>query len=252
MNKFKILIFYFSFFFFAFNLNASSHVRLDSVEVDVRNKLSLQKGARIFFDYCQGCHSLKYIRYSDLAQGIGFEKTKEKSLEMVIRENLMHSIDKIGENNSILSSISKENGTKWFGKVPPDLSLVSKYRGSDWLYTYMRSFYKDTSRPWGVNNLVFPDVGMPHILLKYQGLQVLKDVYEQNESVEKMFDLSENGLLSKNEYNSLVKDLVNFLSYVGEPTQIDRSNLGLFVLVYLTILVILCYYLKREYWNDLD
>lgn len=250
MNKIKNIIIYFSFLFFALVLNASSNVKLDVIEINLESKSSLQRGAKIFFDYCQGCHSLKYTRYSDLAKGIGLIETKEKSLDIVIKETLMHSSNKISENSSILSSISKENGVKWFGKVPPDLSLIARYRGIDWLYTYMRSFYKDMSRPWGVNNLVFPDVGMPHILLNLQGLQSLKEGNHHDQAVDKMLDLIENGELSKNEYNNLVKDLVTFLSYVGEPIQLERSNLGYKVLIYLVFLMLCLFVLKREYWKD--
>lgn len=251
MNKINNIIIYFSFLFFAFSLNASTNVKLDAVEVNLESKSSLQRGAKVFFDQCQGCHSLKYIRYLDLAKGIGLTETKEKSLDAVIRESLMHSSNKIGENSPVLSSMSKENGIKWFGKMPPDLSLISRYRGSDWLYSYMRGFYKDSSRPWGVNNLVFPDVGMPHILLKLQGLQVLKEEHDHGQSIDKMLELAENGELSKNEYNHLVRDLVTFLSYVGEPVQVERSNLGFKVLIYLSILIVLLYFLKKEYWKDI-
>ncbi|HIH2763487.1 MAG TPA: cytochrome c1 [Candidatus Azoamicus sp.] len=204
-----------------------------------------------FFDYCHGCHSLKYIRYLDLGKGIGLAETKEKSLDSVIKETLMHSSNKISESSSVFSSISKENGAKWFGKMPPDLSLISRYRGNDWLYTYMRSFYKDSSRPWGVNNLVFPDVGMPHILLKLQGLQILKEgISHHDQNIDKILDLVENGELSKNEYNTLVTDLVTFLSYVGEPIQVERTKLGIRVLIYLFILIVALFFLKREYWKD--
>ncbi|HIH2763169.1 MAG TPA: cytochrome c1 [Candidatus Azoamicus sp.] len=250
MNKIKNIIIYFSFLFFALGLNASSNVKLDKVEINLESKSSLQRGAKIFFDYCQGCHNLKYIRYSDLANGIGLVETKQKSLDVVIRENLMHSNNKISENSYILSTISLENGVKWFGKTPPDLSLISRYRGIDWLYTYMRSFYKDPSRPWGVNNLVFPDVGMPHILLKLQGLQILKEGDHHEQNIDKMLQLLENGDLSINQYNDLVKDLVTFLSYVGEPIQTERSNLGFKVLIYLILLIGCLFFLKKEYWKD--
>lgn len=250
MNNIKNIIIYFSFLLFAFNLNASSNIKLDQVEINLESKPSLQRGAKIFFDYCQGCHSLKYMRYLDLAKGIGLTETKEKSFDVIIREALMHSSNKISENSIILSSMSKENGAKWFGKMPPDLSLIARYRGNDWIYTYMRAFYKDPSRPWGVNNLVFPDVGMPHILLSLQGLQALKEGHHDN-SIDKMLDLIENGELSKNEYNNLVTDLVAFLSYVGEPIQVERFNLGIKVLIYLIVLIGISFFLKREFWKDI-
>lgn len=251
MNKIKYIIFLLAFIIFSINVNASSSIQLKNVDIDLTNKQSLQKGAKVFFNYCQGCHGLKYMRYTSLADGIGLKETKDKSIEMVIQETFMHSIKGINENNVITSSISKENGQKWFGKLPPDLSLVSRYKGSDWLYTYMKSFYKDQSRPWGVNNLLFPDVGMPHILLKLQGLQVLKDGMEKTNDPDKMLELMENGDLSKNEYNNMIKDLVSFLSYVGEPTQLERKGLGTAVLAFLIVLMICLFFLKREYWKDI-
>ena len=250
MNKIKYIMFLLAFIIFPLNINASSNMQLKSVDIDLSNKQSLQKGAKIFFDYCQGCHGIKYMRYLSLADGIGLKETKDKSIELVIQETFMHSVKGINENNVILSSISKENGQKWFGKLPPDLSLVSRYRGSNWLYTYMKSFYKDSSRPWGVNNLLFPDVGMPHILLKLQGLQILKDGTEKMHDSDKMLELIENGDLSKNEYNNMIKDLVTFLSYIGEPTQVERKSLGLYVVGFLIILMLFLFFLKREYWKD--
>jgi len=233
--------------FVFYTAHASTNIKLNKVDIDLENKQSLQRGAKVFLNYCQGCHSLKYMRYIDLANGIGLTKTDDKSLEILIRETLMHSIKDISEHSTIQSPISKEFGPKWFGKNPPDLSLVSRYRGTNWLYTYMQTFYKDTSRPWGVNNLLFPDVGMPHVLLKLQGLQILKNhTTDQNQ----IFELIENGNLSKDEYNNLIKDLVTFLSYVGEPSQLEREHLGYKVLVFLFVLIILLFFLKREYWKD--
>ncbi len=250
MNKIKyILIFVFT--FFSVNIYASSNIILEKADINLESKQSLQRGARIFFSYCQGCHSIKYMRYSDLATGIGLKSIRNKSIEMVIKETLMHSVDDINENSVILSSMDKESGVKWFGKVPPDLSLISRYRGVDWLYTYMRSFYKDDSRPWGVNNLLFPDVGMPHILLKYQGVQILKDNIGNFNTTDDLLELVENGEFSINEYNKLVKDLVTFLSYVGEPIQTERKDLVDNVLIFLLVFCICMFLLKKEYWKDI-
>jgi len=251
MNKIKYITILIAFIFCSTNINASSNIQLKSIDIDLNNKQSLQKGAKIFFNQCQGCHSIKYMRYSSLADGIGLTKTKDKSLETVIQESFMHSTNGINENNPILGSIYKKNGAKWFGKVPPDLSLMARYRGQDWLYTYMKSFYKDQSRPWGVNNLLFPDVGMPHVLLKLQGLQILKDNIEHTNDPEKMLELIENGDLSKNEYNNMIKDLVTFLSYVGEPVQVERKSLGIKIIIFLFLLMFLLFFLKKEYWKDI-
>lgn len=251
MNTLKNLIVFLAFIFFSINANSSIHIQLKNIDINLESKQALQRGAKIYFNYCQGCHSLKYIRYSSLAEGIGLTKTKDKSMEQVIQEFFMHSIKGINENSLILGAVSKENGIKWFGKTPPDLSLITKYRGNNWLYTYMKTFYKDTTRPLGVNNLSFPDVGMPHILLKLQGMQVLKNNIEKITDPDKMLDLIENGELSKNEYNNMIKDLVTFFSYVGEPIQTERVSLGYKVLIFLIILSILLFFLKKEYWKDI-
>lgn len=229
--------------------NASSNIKLNKVNIDLENTQSLQRGAKIFFEQCTGCHSIKYMRYLDLANGLKLNDNNEKSIEQLIKEKLMHSIDGISEHNQILSPMYKDNATKWFGKTPPDLSLIARYRGNDWLYSYMISFYKDQTRPFGVNNLIYPDVGMPHILLKLQGIQNLKNNHSNN--IEEMLELIENGELSKEEYNNLVSDLVNFLSYVGEPIQVERKQIGTFVIVFLILLVVLLFFLKKEFWSDI-
>jgi ubiquinol-cytochrome c reductase cytochrome c1 subunit len=163
----------------------------------------------------------------------------------------MHNISGINENSPILSPMYKELVQKWFGKTPPDLSLIARYRGVNWLATYMKSFYKDQTKPFGVNNLIFPDVGMPHILLKNQGTQILKKEPTNHSNIEEMLELIENGELSKEEYNNLVTDLVTFLSYVGEPIQTERKKIGTFVIIFLIIMTIILYLLKKEFWSDI-
>lgn len=250
MNNYIIILFTVIFYFL--NVNANNNINLDTVNIDLTNRPSLQKGARIYFNYCQGCHSIKYMRYLTLAEGIGLTIIRNKSIEQVIQEYFMHSVKGINENSIILSSISKENGIKWFGKTPPDLSLIARYRGIDWLYTYMRSFYKDNSRPWGVNNLIFPDVGMPHVLSNFQGIQVLKDDINDIQNSEAMLELIENGEMSRHDYNLMIRDLVTFLSYVSEPIQVERQDLGFKVIVFLFIFMIILFLLKDEYWKDID
>lgn len=251
MYTIKNYIFYLLVFIFCIsNLNASSNINLNKATINLESTQSLQRGAKVFLDQCQGCHSLKYMRYSDLAIGLKLNEQKDKSLEHLIKEKLMHSIDGINENKNIFSPMYKENAVKWFGKVPPDLSLISRYRGTNWLFTYMKSFYKDSSRPFGVNNLLFPDVGMPHVLLKYQGIQSLK--HDQHSTkIEDMLELIENGELSEDEYNAMITDLVTFLSYVGEPIQVERKNIGTGVLIFLILLTAALYFLKKEFWSDI-
>lgn len=251
MMTIKNYIYYLLVFVFCIsNLNASSSIKLNKTTINLENPQSLQRGAKIFFDQCQGCHGLKYMRYSDLAIGLKLNEQKDKSLEQLIKEKFMHSVDAINENSPILSPMYKETAVKWFGKIPPDLSLVTRYRGTDWLFTYMKSFYKDPTRPFGVNNLLFPDVGMPHILLKFQGVQILKKDNHGNK-LEDMLELIENGELSEDEYNNMITDLVSFLSYVGEPIQVERKNTGTLVIIFLIILTILLYMLKKEFWSDI-
>ncbi len=246
MNKMKYSFFLLAFIFCLTNVKADNLI-LHKVDTTVNNQASLQRGARIFFNYCQGCHDIKYIRYSEIAKGIGLKEEKNKSLETVIQEKLMHRTNNINENDYVLSSIIKNDGIKWFGKAPPDLSLVSRYKGNDWLYTYMKSFYKDSSKTWGVNNLLFPDVGMPHVLINLQGLQILKT----NKNQKKMFEIIQNGELSVKEYNKLITDLVSFLSFIGEPSQTEREQLGYVVLIFLITLMVLLFFLKKEYWKDI-
>ena len=251
MFTIKNYIFYLLVFIFCIsNLNASSNINLNKTIINLENTQSLQRGAKVFFDQCQGCHGLKYMRYSDLAIGLKLNEQKDKALEQLIKEKFMHSIDGISENSTISSPMYKDNAVKWFGKVPPDLSLISRYKGTDWLFTYMKSFYKDPSRPFGVNNLLFPDVGMPHILLKYQGTQILKHDKHSNK-IEDLLELIESGELSEDEYNAMITDLATFLSYVGEPIQVERKNIGTFILIFLIILTIVLYMLKKEFWSDI-
>lgn len=248
MNKYIIILL--TLIFFTFNVNSNSNTKYQSINIDLTNKPSLQKGARIYFNYCQGCHSIKYMRYLNLAEGIGLKKTKNKTLEQIIQEYFMHSVKSINENNNILSGVSKEDALKWFGKVTPDLSLVAKYRGKDWIYSYMRGFYKDETKAWNVNNIIFPDVGMPHVLSKFQGVQILKDNIKNIQNPD-LLELIENGEISRNDYNLMIKDLVTFLSYVSEPTQVERQELGYKVLVFAFIFMILLFLLKNEYWQDI-
>jgi ubiquinol-cytochrome c reductase cytochrome c1 subunit len=216
-----------------------SKVVLDKAPIDLSDYASLQRGARIFMNECSGCHSLKYERYDSLAKGLEITDEDGKVLEKVVKDNLMFVGDKLA--SPINTAMRESDAANWFGIAPPDLTLVARYRGVDWLYTYLRSFYVDPNRPWGVNNLVYPDVAMPHVLLNLQGEQVLTD---------NGLKLVKKGSMSVAEYNSSVADLVNFLSFVGEPVQLIRHKIGAWVLVFLGIFLVFCYLLKREYWKD--
>lgn len=261
LHKFKyvIRVVVFLYLNLAINMAIASEdvIKLDKAPIDRTDYASLQRGAKTFMNSCQGCHSLKYTRYNSLAEGIGITDEEGNLLEDIVKANLLFVGDKI--TAPVLSAMPAKDAEAWFGKAPPDLSLVSRSRGIDWLYTYMRSFYKDLSKPWGVNNLIFPDVGMPHALLNLQGIQ--EPVYEDKEQVidgEKLIKqeivglkLVKQGTLNPSEYDSLVADLVNFLSYVGEPVKLERERIGAFVLGFLGIFLIFAYLLKREFWKDI-
>ncbi|HBG95792.1 MAG TPA: cytochrome c1 [Chromatiaceae bacterium] len=219
---------------------------LEDANIDLRDKASLQRGAKYFTNYCFGCHSLQYMRYNRMADDLGIPEEQ-------LRENLIFGDAKPGD--LMTNAIRPEDGNKWFGTAIPDLTLVTRWRSPDWVYSYLKSYYIDDSRPYGVNNLVFPKVGMPHPLIHLQGIQT--PVYADGHSSEAGaaehivgLELTEPGQLSTEEYDAMVRDLTNFLTYVGEPYKLERRSLGIYVLLFLGVLFILAYYLKKEYWKD--
>jgi ubiquinol-cytochrome c reductase cytochrome c1 subunit len=219
---------------------------LDHVSVDIEDKASVQRGAKLFVNYCLSCHSAAYMRYNRLAEDLGL--TEEQ-----IRDNLVFTGQKVGE--PMVVAMPEKSSKEWFGKTPPDLTVIARSRGADWLYSYLRGFYRDPSRPVGVNNVVFPDVGMPHVLWELQGWQepVFTTVTTPDGHEERVIDrleLVEAGRLSPQEYDRAMRDLVNYLVYMGEPAQLKRAELGPYVLGFLLIFTILAYFLKREYWRD--
>ena len=226
-------------------LAASPGVHLDKADVDLHNQQSLQRGAKLFVNYCLSCHSAQHQRYSRMARDIGLTD------EQVI-DNLMFASDKIGEQMKI--AMTRQDGKNWFGAPPPDLTLAARVRGADWLYTYLRTFYVDETRPFGVNNMVFPAVGMPHVLWKLQGVQkpVFKTVGEGDEAKEVLehLELVEPGTLTPVEYDKAVRDLVNFMVYIAEPVQLERKALGVKVILFLLVFLVIAYLLKKEYWKD--
>ncbi len=227
----------------ALGLAAGGGVPLEHADIDSTDQTSLQRGAKFFVNYCLGCHSAKYQRYNRMAQDIGL--TEEQ-----VKANLMFTTDKIGNTMDIAMTPVDANG--FFGTTPPDLSMIARSRGVDWLYTYLRGFYMDESRPFGVNNVVFKDVGMPHVMLDLQGLQ--KAVFKKDEHggdpVFEGFELIQPGSMTPEQFDGSIRDLVNFLDYVGEPYKLDRQRLGVKVLLFLAVFFVLAYLLKREYWKD--
>ena len=225
-----------------FAVAAGGGVHLDSAPIDSGDRESQARGALTYVQYCLGCHSLKFMRYNRLAADLGLDDEQLKVL--------MINTDKPGD--TIVNAMPAKQAEQWFGTKIPDLSLVSRSRGTDWLYTYLRGFYADPSRPLGVNNLVFKDVGMPHVLWELQGLK--QPVYTTNEHGQKALERLEPSLpgqLSEAQYDQQVADLVNFLDYVGEPIKQERQQLGFWVLAFLVIFFGLSYALKKEYWRDI-
>ncbi|MGQ9660457.1 MAG: cytochrome c1 [Thermochromatium sp.] len=217
---------------------------LESANIDLRDQGSLQRGAKYFMNYCNGCHSLQYMRYNRLAKDLGID-------EIALRQNLLFGDAKPGD--LITKAMTDEDALKWFGVVPPDLTLVTRWRSPDWVYTYLKSFYLDDTRPYGVNNVVFPLVGMPHVLGDLQGRQeaIMEPAQEPGgKPTIKGLKLVEQGRLSPQEYDTMVRDITNFLTYAGEPIRLERERLGRYVLLFLGFLFILTYLLKTEYWKD--
>jgi len=217
--------------------------------IDLTDKASLQNGAKLFMNYCFGCHDTRYQRYNRVARDIGI------SDELMI-ENLIFTGVKIG--NLMYNAVEDEQAAKWFGQTPPDLTMITRVKGTDFVYTYLKSFYADPERPFGVNNSVFKDVGMPHVLQSLQGLPTAE--FETDADGVKHLKHDEHGMaiittdgsgeMSDDEFDIAVRDITNFLTYSSEPSKLERQNTGKWVLGFLAIFFILSYFLKKEYWRD--
>lgn len=223
---------------------ANEGVQLDKAPINPANQASLQRGAKIFVNYCLSCHSAASMRYNRL-KDIGLTDDQ-------IKANLMFAAEKVGQ--PMVAAIDKKAAKKWFGVTPPDLSVIARSRTPDWLYTYFRGFYRDDKRPTGWNNIAFPNVGMPHVLNELQGEQRLKveeivDAHGSKIESQKLV-LEKAGKMSPAEYDATVADLVNYLVFMGEPAKSTRNKLGLLVLLFLGLLFIPAYYLKKEFWKD--
>jgi ubiquinol-cytochrome c reductase cytochrome c1 subunit len=211
----------------------------------VTDTASLQRGARNFLNYCVGCHSLKYLRYQRMADDLWIPTT-------VLSADLLppgsSSLD------YVLSSMPAADAINWFGKVPPDLSLIARSRSVDYLYRFLKTFYSDPSRPTHSDNLAYPTTAMPAVLSDLEGVKAA--VYREVKSgsgTEKVFDHFETiapGNLTPQQYDGFVRDTVNFLDYVGDPAQVERRSMGLWVVLFLLLLTALAYMLKKEYWKD--
>lgn len=212
---------------------------------DVSNLASLQRGVRNYVNYCLGCHSAKYVRYNQLARDLGMTE------EQVIA-NLMFGAAKPTETMDI--AMRPADAQRWFGQAPPDLSLIARSKGVDYIYSFLRSFYVDPARPSGVNNLTLPNASMPHVLWELQGMQAA--VFEEEEHdgqkhiVFRKFESASTGTLTPEQYDEFVRDTVNFLDYIAEPMKLKRQNLGVLVITFLLVFGLFAYLLKLEIWKD--
>ncbi len=213
---------------------ANEEIHLDKAPIDASNHESLQRGVRTFVNYCLNCHSANYMRYNRLLE-IGLT-------EQQIKDNLLFAGDKVGDQMKV--ALNKADAKKWFGVAPPDLSVEVRARGADWVYTYMRSFYRDSTRPTGWNNAVYDKVAMPHVLYALQGEQEFDHETHQ-------LKLAKPGSMSVSEYDTLAGDLTNYLAFMAEPAKQQRNHLGWFVLLFLGVLLVLTYKLKKAYWKDI-
>jgi ubiquinol-cytochrome c reductase cytochrome c1 subunit len=228
---------------------AETELKLDHAPIDTHDNESLQRGARTFVNYCLNCHSASYMRYNRL-RDLGLN-------EQQIRDNLIFTEAKVGDLMRI--AMDAKDAKEWFGAPPPDLTVIARSRsshegpGSDWLYTYLRTFYRDSSRPTGWNNLVYPNVGMPHALWQLQGEQVLKEAQVPGPGYMRTVQqlaLDKAGMLKPVEYDQLVADLVNYMKYMSEPAREERVTVGLYALIVIFLLIALTYALKKEFWKD--
>ncbi len=223
---------------------ASEHVHLEKAPINLNNQASLQRGAKLFVNYCLNCHSANYMRYNRLTD-IGLSEEQIKS-------NLLFASEKVGDTMQV--TMTKADAKAWFGVVPPDLTVEARARTADWLYTYLRGFYRDDSRPTGWNNVAFSNVGMPHVLWELQGQQVMKvEEHVDADGVRtesRHLVLDKPGSMTPAEYDAAAADLMNYLVFMAEPAQMQRQKLGVIVLLFLGLLFVVAYYLKKEFWKD--
>jgi len=226
----------------SFGVAASEDIELQEANINLSNNASLQRGAKHFVTYCLGCHSIKHIRYLRIALDVGADP-----------KQVLKDIAPEGANiyDQLHSAMNKHDAEKWFGTQPPDLSLIARSRGADWLYSYLKSYYIDPKSPRGVNNLVFKDTAMPNPLWQLQGEQHAE--HKKNIWGDEYTNLviKEPGTLSEGEFDIFVNDLVNFLVYVGEPVQLERQRIGKYVIFFILMFLVVAYLLKKEYWKDI-
>jgi ubiquinol-cytochrome c reductase cytochrome c1 subunit len=234
---------------------ASEGAAMPSAQIDLNDKPSLQRGAALYMNYCSGCHSLNYQRYSRTAEDLGLTQAE-------MEQNLIFSDAKYGEN--INTGMNSDDALKWLGKAPPDLSVVArtKAEGADWIYNYLKSFYVDESRPTGWNNTVFPGASMPNVLWEMQGVQhVLTEPKHGHAPCHRgefqggcisgfTIPEAQKGSMDPESFDRAARDISAFLAYVGEPAALKRESMGVWVVLFLAFFTLLAYLLKLEYWRD--
>jgi ubiquinol-cytochrome c reductase cytochrome c1 subunit len=226
---------------------ADPPVPFERANNNVADTASLQRGARYFVNYCLGCHSARYVRYNTLAQSL--QLTEEELVE-----NIMFTGER--PHDTMETSMRREDAARWFGIDPPDLSLISRSRGTDYVYNFLRGFYFDESAPNGTNNLVLANTAMPHVLWELQGVR--RPVYEmvQTNGLQEQrlaaFETVTPGELTERQFDQVVTDIVNFLDFIGEPMQLERRALGVRVIAFLFVFLVVAQLLKREIWKDVE
>ena len=222
---------------------ANETAGLQQAGTDLDDKASLQRGAQLYMNNCSGCHSLKYLRYARIGEDLGLTEDE-------VQQNLNLAGGKIGDH--VISPMTAEMGVAAFGKAPPDLSVIARVRGSDWIYTYLKSFYLDESRPVGWNNKLFPNASMPNPLWEMQGLQ--QPVYGKKDATGEMpvegFTISQPGTQNAQQFDQTVRDITAFLEYAGEPAATKRQSTGVWVVLFLAFFTFIAWLLKTEYWRD--
>lgn len=234
---------------------AAGGAKLDTIKPDLYNYESLHNGARLFVNYCMGCHSAEHQRFARTAEDLGIPQD-------LIEENLILS-PQLAYNDQMRISMTKSDSAVWFGTPPPDLSLMARLKSPDYIYSFLRSFYLDPSKPWGVNNTVFPDVGMPHMLADLQGTYelacdpnaqtgklVINADGVKTSSPRDCFKQVDSGSLNEAEFDKAMYDLTNFLTYVAEPSKYQANAMAPKVLIFILIFFFVSYLLKKEYWRD--
>lgn len=214
------------------------------ITVDIHDTARLQRGAKLYMNYCAGCHSLRYLRYSRMGYDLGLLTPEGQLDEPLLMNNLVFTQAK--PSDPIEISMRPSDARQWFGQVPPDLSLIATVHGASWLYTYLKSFYADPHRPFGANNALVPDTAMPNVLFNLQG-----SVVAVKNTLPLQLRLVNNGEMSPSEFDALIKDLVTFLDYVADPSQLVRYRIGVGVIAFFSVLGILLFRLKMHYWRKI-